>query len=230
MFRNYLQRAEIAISAEEFESVVESHLDRLALACDGSLSLTDDELLRYKVPELTPDGACSIFEDLAEEPYDLTRVVGELTPEIRTLLVKLHQVVNYVVSQSDVEWFGIYRGFAVDNEDPVLAKLAYFGVPSRAEFPLTEDFMSRSNNVNVAFTGKARVINDIQQYVLDGGEYYTCDPKVESEVCLPIFDYQGNSIGIIDAEAFSKDFFNGNEQALMVAVCMYLSDLFMAEL
>ncbi|MDC2890843.1 hypothetical protein [Psychrosphaera algicola] len=64
--------------------------------------------------------------------------------------------------------------------------MAYFGEPSRAEFPLTPEFATISNNSFVGLYGEKRTINDVQKYVADGGEYYTCDPKVKSELCWPI--------------------------------------------
>ena len=73
----------------------------------------------------------------------------------------------------------------------MLVKLSYFGAPSRAEFPLTDEFAAISNNSTVGLSGKARIINDVPAYLTKGGEYYTCDPKVLAEACIPLFDAQG---------------------------------------
>ncbi len=104
-------------------------------------------------------------------------------------------------------------------------KLSYFGAPSRAEFPLTAEFAAISNNVTVGLSGKARIINDVPAYLATGGEYYTCDPKVLAEACIPLFDGSGQVTGIIDSEAFAKDFFNGRELALLIATALVVPTL-----
>jgi putative methionine-R-sulfoxide reductase with GAF domain len=60
----------------------------------------------------------------------------------------------------------------------------------------------------------------VAEYVAQGGEYYTCDPKVQSEACLPMFDNISGCIGIIDAEAFSTGIFDEQVLAVLVAACI----------
>ena len=104
--------------------------------------------------------------------------------------------------------------------EPVLVKLAYYGAASRAEFPLSSEFAKISNNSTVGLTGKAKVINDVAAYLGTGGEYYTCDPKVQAEACLPLYNQSGKIIGIVDAEDFNKNVFTADAMALLVAVCL----------
>ena len=82
-----------------------------------------------------------------------------------------------------------------------------------------------SNNSTVGLTGKARIINDVGVYLSAGGEYYTCDPKVQSEACLPIFASDGSLIGIVDSEAFGKNVFVGNELTLLLSVVIKLASI-----
>jgi L-methionine (R)-S-oxide reductase len=102
---------------------------------------------------------------------------------------------------------------------PALVKLAYRGSPSRAEFPLTEEFAAHSNNSSVGLTGHARVIQDVVSYAAAGGQYYTCDPSVMAEVCLPLF-CNGHVCGIIDAETAVKDFFTPTALCRVVAFAL----------
>ncbi len=59
-------------------------------------------------------------------------------------------------------------------------------------------------------------------YLAAGGEYYTCDPKVQAEACLPLVNASGQVLGIIDSEAFEKQIFAGDELALLCAVALEL--------
>jgi putative methionine-R-sulfoxide reductase with GAF domain len=97
-------------------------------------------------------------------------------------------------------------------------KLAYQGAPSRPEFPLTEAFAKTSNNSSVGRSGKATVLQDIKAHVASGGAYYECDPKVQSEVCLPLLDPNGKVVGIIDAESSKKGHFTAQRLALLVSL------------
>jgi hypothetical protein len=48
-----------------------------------------------------------------------------------------------------------------------LMKLAYTGAPSRAYFPLTEEFAKSSNNSTVAMTGNTGIIQDVTKLADD---------------------------------------------------------------
>ncbi|MFZ6861064.1 GAF domain-containing protein [Undibacterium sp. Ji67W] len=177
---------------------------------------------QYQVPELGEGGSCSIFDQLAADPYDLTLTLGGRTTANTQMLSQLQSIVDFYQLHSSSQWFGIYQKRLNQQGETVLVKLAYFGAASRAEFPLTAEFATMSNNSTVGMTGKARIINDVSAYLTAGGEYYTCDPKVQSEACLPLLGTDGSVVGIIDSEAFAKNVFVGKELALLLSVVMAL--------
>lgn len=179
---------------------------------------------QYQVPELGEGGACSLFGQLAAEPYDLAATLGGNNPTNLAFLQRMQAVVNFYQQRSASDWFGIYQKRQMSAD--VLVKLAYFGAPSRAEFPITAEFAQISNNSSVAISGHARIIAEVASYVATGGEYYTCDPKVQAEACLPLFAANGDLIGIIDAEAFKPNLYTGSEFALLIAVVTVLPSLF----
>ncbi len=175
---------------------------------------------QYKVPELGEGGACSLFGQLADEAYDLTAILGGQTPQTQQALQTLTKITAFYREHSGLDWFGIYQARINAENESVLVKLAYYGAASRAEFPLNSEFAKISNNSTVGLSGKAKVINDVAAYLGTGGEYYTCDPKVQAEACLPLFDQSGKITGIVDAEDFNKNVFTADAMALLVAVCL----------
>jgi putative methionine-R-sulfoxide reductase with GAF domain len=183
---------------------------------------------QYEVPELGEGGSCSLFGKLAAEPYDLTAILGGKTQANHALLARLNAISRYYQSHSQSNWFGIYQQRQNSAGETVLVKLSYFGEPSRAEFPLTPEFAAISNNSSVGLSGKARIINDVPAYLQQGGEYYTCDPKVLAEACVPLLNDAGQVVGIIDSEAFAKDVFHGDELALLIAAAMLVPVIFAA--
>ena len=180
---------------------------------------------QYQVPELGEGGACSLFGHLADEPYDLSAILGGKTDVNQQALQVLNNIAAFYQQQSGLDWFGIYQARDNVQGERVLVKLAYYGAPSRAEFPLNTEFAKISNNSTVGLTGKAKVINDVAAYLDTGGEYYTCDPKVQAEACLPLFDQSGKIVGIVDAEDFNKNVFTADAMALLVAVCLTIPAL-----
>lgn len=179
---------------------------------------TVDAVWSYLIPELGEGGSCSLFGQLQDAPFELESYINN-NQENKVLLKKLNAIVQFVVDKTQVDWFGIYAN-TLTPEGEQLLKLAYYGAPSRPLFPLTEDFAKISNNVQVALSSKGRVVNDVAEYVAQGGEYYTCDPKVQSEACLPMFDNISGCTGIIDAEAFSTGIFDEQVLAVLVAACI----------
>lgn len=179
---------------------------------------------QYEVPELGEGGACSLFGVLAAEPYDLTAILGGQTAANQQALARLSQITAFYQQQAGVAWFGIYQARPNPSGEAVLVKLSYFGAPSRAEFPLTPEFATISNNSSVGLSGKARVINSVASYLQQGGEYYTCDPKVQAEACLPLYAQSGRILGIVDAEDFQAEVFDQRALALLVAVCLTIPD------
>jgi L-methionine (R)-S-oxide reductase len=182
-----------------------------------------DTLYRYSVPMLSDDGACSLIEELSPSPYDLSAILGGRNDATTRKLLLLNQVVEHVTQMSGADWLGVYQSRMNTSGAPVLVKLAYRGRASRAEFPLNTEFAYRkpgSTNSTVGLEGSARVIDDVAAYTAEGGGFYICDDKVQSEACIPLFDEAGNIIGIIDAEAEPKDFFNPERMATLVALAL----------
>lgn len=192
-------------------------------------------ILSYPVPLLGEGGSCSIFGELDDTPFDLTAV---LTPSQIALTTTVQSIVDWVKLKTNVDWFGVYLKRSNNDGSEVLTKLAYYGEPSRAEFPLTNEFAQISNNSFVGLNGEKRTINNVKAYVANGGEYYTCDPKVQSELCWPILSpnnlINGDKetgcnnaiVGIIDAESFNTDAFNDDNIVIFEAVCQELGKLF----
>lgn len=180
---------------------------------------------QFRVPELGEGGSCSLFGQLADEPYDLTPILGGQTDANQQLLAKVTAIVQFYQANSASHWFGVYQRRNNPAGETVLVKLAYFGAESRAEFPLTTEFAAISNNSTVGLSGQGRIINDVAAYLAQGGEYYTCDPKVQAEACLPLVGASGEVVGIIDSEAFTQNLFHGKELALLIAVALTLPAL-----
>ena len=190
---------------------------------------------QYQVPLLGEGGTCSLFGEFEPEPFDLRINLSEAEQK---LVPAAQAIVDWVRSKVAVDWFGVYLKRYNFQGEAVLTKLAYFGAPSRAEFPLSEEFAALSNNSKVGLTGEARVIHDVAAYRAAGGEYYTCDPKVQSELCWPILATDGKDkiqdgnytqdkiLGIIDAECFKTHCFDQQTQAVFKAACQLLSELF----
>ncbi|MCD4501064.1 GAF domain-containing protein [Chromobacterium vaccinii] len=182
------------------------------------------DVYRYKVPKLGEGGSCSLFDELDETPYDLRVVLGVETPETTAGLVNLNALLDSVNAKIGADWLGIYRKIGV-GKNAVLVKLAYKGVESRAEFPLTEEFAEFSNNSRVGLTGWAVVVEDVEKWRADGGGYYECDPKVRSEICLPVLRRDDNVLGIIDAESFTAGHFTPERQAWLAALAIVLPQI-----
>ena len=74
---------------------------------------------------------------------------------------------------------------------------------------------------------RGKLIQDVAEYVSAGGEYYTCDPSVCAEACLPLTDGvgTGNLIGIIDAETKTKNFFTSPTLAHLLAFTLGAQEL-----
>ena len=124
------------------------------------------------------------------------------------------------------DWVGIYQHRTNPVGNQVLVKLAYRGRPSRAEFPLNSEFAKGSTNSTVGLSGQAKLIDDVAAYTAEGGGFYVCDDAVQSEICVPVFDVaSGKVLGIIDAEASPKAFFNPDRQAVIVAMALVVMAL-----
>jgi putative methionine-R-sulfoxide reductase with GAF domain len=190
------------------------------------MDVSNDALYRYEVPLISEDGSCSLIDEMDPKPYDLARILGGENEENTRKLKLLNIMVTRATMVTGADWVGIYqrRINLVGNE--VLVKLAYRGRPSRAEFPLNAAFAKGSTNSTVGLSGQAKLIDDVAAYTAEGGGFYVCDDAVQSEICVPIVDpTDGNVIGIIDAEASPKAFFNADRQASVVAMALVVMAL-----
>jgi len=217
----YLQNAGLADLLSHEVPAIAAEVSRLQQVAPTAASAVQ---WQYQVPLLGEDGACSLFGEMADQPYDLAATLGQ-SDSTQHSLQQLTALVRDYQSLQQSDWFGIYQARLNPAGESVLVKLAYFGEPSRAEFPLTAEFAQISNNSTVGLTGKAKIINDVTDYVQAGGEYYTCDPKVLAEACLPLFNGAGQVAGIIDAEAFRRQAYHTKALVHLVALCLVLPGL-----
>ncbi len=191
------------------------------LTHSATLPETLSSLYQFQVPELGEGGACSLFGVLDDTPYDRAEILGGVNAANSQLLADLQAAVDLIAEQTGADWLGIYSRQTNAAGEEVLVKMAYMGAPSRAEFPLTAEFAALSNNSTVGLSGKGRMIQSVNAYRAEGGEYYTCDPKVQAELCIPLFDAQDTVIGIIDAEAFSEHFFDESRLTAFTALAIW---------
>ncbi len=218
--QQYLIRAELDDLLDQvpvIEKAIRAFIEALG---DLPPGFDDNTLYTYRVPMLSEDGSCSLIEELAPTPYDLTAILGGRNEANKRKLLLLNQLVEHGTQLLGADWVGIYQARRNGFADTVLAKLAYRGRPSRAEFPLTAQFAAGSTNSSVGLSGHAKVIDDVAAYTAEGGGFYVCDDAVQSEICVPLFDEAGKTIGIIDAEAAPKAFFNADRTATVVAMAL----------
>lgn len=179
-----------------------------------------DSLYTYRVPLLSEDGSCSIVDEMAPVPYDLTAILGGRSEQTTRRLALMERLVERVQETTGADWIGIYQRRADAKGHPVLVKLAYVGRPSRAEFPLTTEFAARSTNSTVGLTGRAALIDDVSKHVEAGGGFYVCDDGIQSEACVPILDGSRQVVGIVDAEAKPRGFFTAPRLAVVAALAI----------
>ena len=177
-------------------------------------------LYTYPVPMLTEDGTCSIVDQLAPVPYDLAAILGGRSEQATRRLSLLGRLVNRARETTGSDWVGVYQRRVNFAGVPVLVKLAYVGRPSRAEFPLTQEFAEKSTNSTVGLTGRATVIDDVGKHVEAGGGFYVCDDGIQSEACVPILDEARQVTGIVDAEAKARGFYGADRLAVLAALAI----------
>ena len=192
---------------------MEAMTEKIAVVDPGSL-------YTYSVPMLTEDGTCSVVDQLAPVPYDLTAILGGRSEQTTRRLALLERLVERAQETTGAEWVGIYQRRVNAARVPVLVKVAYVGRPSRAEFPMTREFAERSTNATVGLTGRATVIDDVSRHVEAGGGFYVCDEGVQSEACVPMLDERREVVGIVDAEAKPKGFFGAERLAVVAALAL----------
>ena len=213
---NYLRTAGLE-SLVGRECDVERAVRDLVDAMSEKVAIADPaSLYTYLVPMMTEDGACSIVDQLAPVPYDLTAILGGRSEQTTRRLALLERLVERAQETTGADWVGVYQRRSGVTGIPVLVKVSYIGRASRAEFPLTAEFAERSTNSTVGLTGRATVIDDVSRHVEAGGGFYVCDDGVQSEACVPILDDTRQVAGIVDAEAKARGFF-GAERLVVIA-------------
>jgi L-methionine (R)-S-oxide reductase len=203
----------------------EAHVERavrdLVEAMGEKVCIGDESsLYRYQVPMLSEDGTCSVVDEMAPVPYDLAPILGGRGEQTTRRLALLERLVERVQETTGAEWIGVYQKRVNAQGIPVLVKLSYVGRPSRAEFPLTQEFAQTSTNSTVGLTGRATVIDDVARHVEAGGGFYVCDDGVQAEACVPILDERRQVAGIVDAEAKAKGFFGADRLAVVAALAI----------
>ena len=84
-------------------------------------------LYTYSVPMLTADGTCSVVDELAPVPYDLTGILGGRSEQTTRRLALLARVVERARETTGADWVGkmadarraiakVSRAAAVDNQ------------------------------------------------------------------------------------------------------------------
>ena len=206
--------------------VIEKAIHDFIAQLGTPMEVSNDALYRYEVPLISEDGSCSLIDEMDPVPYDLSRILsGENEANTRKLKL-LNIMVTRATMVTGADWVGIYQHRTNPVGNQVLVKLAYRGRPSRAEFPLTSEFAKGSTNSTVGLSGQAKLIDDVAAYTAEDGGFYVCDDAVQSEICVPVFDVaSGKVLGIIDAEASPKAFFNPDRQAVIVAMALVVMAL-----
>lgn len=216
--RSFLSRVKLDVDAgavreaqQELWAVLDEAKKRSLPATPSAL----DKLYLFTVPKLSPDGSCTLHAELDPTPYDLSRALGGRSPVTSFTLLTLRALVEATHAATGAAWLGLYQ-----VRGARLVKLAAVGAPSRAEFPLTAEFETKSTNVRVARSGIAAAITDVAAHRSAGGAYYECDPTVRSELCVPVLDAAGKVAGLIDAEARELAHFTPQRAALIAALAL----------
>jgi putative methionine-R-sulfoxide reductase with GAF domain len=222
----YLKLAQLQLYSDVLDKSVAGYIHEFHGIASKDIPIDNEAILySYEVPKVSPKGSCSILNTPDSEYYDLTEILGGRNQNTTRKLAILNTLVTQTALAMSVDWLGIYQCRIKHDGSEVLVKLAYRGALSRAEFPLTEEFSAQSNNSTVGMNGVARIINNIPEYIKEGGPYYNCDPRVKAEACLPLFARSSSRIvGIVDAEAWQTDFFSNKTFAPLLALCIVVPE------
>ena len=217
--RQYLFTAGLDELADHIPVIEKSIHDFIAQLATP-MEVSNHSLYRYEVPLMSEDGTCALIDEMNPVAYDLARILGGENEATTRKLKLLNILVMRATMVTGADWIGVYQRRRQSSGNEVLVKLAYRGRPSRAEFPLNVEFAAHSTNSTVALSGQAKSIDDVSAFVAEGGGFYVCDDAVQSELCVPLVDAEGAVIGIIDAEASPKAFFNADRQAAIIAMAL----------
>src|SRR3989344_5310743 len=139
--KKYLSNAKLQLSNIKIE---ERFVQALNILLEAAPNTQEDieRLLTYKVPKLGTDGNYSILDQLDETPCKLKEILfynGLSDKDIYELVYNLNKVVQFLHKEIRSDWTGIYKKLNTET-GPALVKLAYKGIASRVEFPLTKEF------------------------------------------------------------------------------------------
>ena len=102
---DYLREQSLELDRTELQIAVLT----LSAVLSADKPAARQDLYRYRVPKLSEDGSCSLFEELAEEPYDLAPLFGGESPEATAALRNLLALVESVNLRVGADWLGVYR-------------------------------------------------------------------------------------------------------------------------
>src|ERR1051326_1608902 len=125
--------AYLRIAGLESRSGREPHVERAIRdfmeAMTEKIAIHDPEsLYTYQVPMLTEDGTCSIVDQLAPVPYDLSAILGGRSEQTTRRLALLERLVERAQETTGAEWVGIYQKRNNPAGVEVLVKVSYVGV------------------------------------------------------------------------------------------------------
>jgi L-methionine (R)-S-oxide reductase len=215
--------------------------DVFSLPIESVTELEISELSSYRIPKLAnkneeeEDGLCGI--GLEKEPFEILNVlltldISRKREEELIRLKRLRLVLSALKTCVDADWIGVYET-TIESEKKFeqLLKLTYLGAPSRAYFPLTESFAKNSNNSTSCLRKECIVIHDVTRATRktlskeESIPYYTCDTRVQSEVCAPILTRDGKCIGLIDCESWKSENFTNEKINTILQTAKALSEL-----
>ncbi|KAL9642136.1 hypothetical protein ABK040_007141 [Willaertia magna] len=183
-------------------------------------------LFKYDIPKRIQSDEFLCSKEKDEKPFNLLEQLFHISQKELFTITNIHlakkiyllnKIINKLKTIIQSEWLGIYQ-----NINNCLYKLCYYGKFSRADFPITEKHAKVSTNSFVGLNGCFVKWDNINSLDLND-PYYTCDSRVESECCVPIYDKQNlNVIGIIDSEAHSKSYFTIERQLMIIRSCYLL--------
>ena len=113
------------------EADVERAVRDLVDAMGEKVAINDESsLYSYTVPMLTEDGSCSIVDQLAPVPYDLSAILGGRSEQTTRRLALLERLVERAQETTAADWVGIYQRRTNPEGLQVLVKVSYVGRPT----------------------------------------------------------------------------------------------------
>lgn len=104
MAAEYCSHAGIAVGQDNelIQRIIPELHSRIEATVEERIS-SGEPLYQYRVPKLGEGGACSLFGQLAPEPYDLRGAIGESDAKTR-FLARLDRLVEATHSETKADW------------------------------------------------------------------------------------------------------------------------------